>query len=159
MHQGDIGLVAIEGRIGAGIRVGQWLVGDGYAHYEHAFVRISETEVVEAEPGGARLGWLSKYTPSEVVWLRCPEQFRLKVVTTAINMIGVPYSFLDYLAIALHRVRIPAPHLRQSIEDSGHMICSQLCDRAAELGGWHLFDDGRWHGYVTPGDLYQLSIR
>jgi hypothetical protein len=36
------------------------------------------------------------------------------------------------------------------------MICSQLADTAAAEGGWHLFEDGRWPGDVTPGDLYRL---
>jgi hypothetical protein len=37
-----------------------------------------------------------------------------------------------------------------------HMICSQLADETALRGGWHLFDDGRWPGYVPPCDLYRL---
>lgn len=29
-------------------------------------------------------------------------------------------------------------------------------DRAYELAGLHLFNDGRLHSQVTPGDLYKL---
>jgi hypothetical protein len=67
-----------------------------------------------------------------------------------------PYSELDYLAQAAHRLHIPSKHLKAYVESSGHLICSQLADRAASLGGWHLFDDGRWDGYVPPCDLYKL---
>jgi hypothetical protein len=159
---GDIGLVAIGGRVGLGIRVGQWLCGDGWHHYEHAFVYVGDDRIVEAEPGGARESSLQRYDLGEIAWLRCPPIYGDRVAAAARAMAppqrvpGVPYSFVDYLAIAAHRVHIPTPRLRAYIDDSGHMICSQLCDRAAEAGGWHLFDDGRWHGYVRPGDLYRL---
>jgi hypothetical protein len=39
------------------------------------------------------------------------------------------------------------------------LICSQLVDRACELAGVHLFDDGRLSGQVTPGDLYTLGLK
>jgi hypothetical protein len=161
-NPGDIGLVAIRGRVGAGIRLGQWLCGDGYADFEHAFVHVGDGEIVEAMPHGALLSKLSRYDDRAVetglAWLRCPREYGTEVARAAREMVGVPYSFLDYGAIALHRFRVPAPHLRAYIEASGHQICSQLCDRAAERGGWHLFNDKRWHGYVTPGSLYQLSL-
>ena len=73
-------------------------------------------------------------------------------------MRGTRYSFLDYDALAMHRLGIYVPGLRGYIADSRHMICSQLCDRAYDLGGVHLFDN-RWEGYVTPGDLYVLDKR
>jgi hypothetical protein len=66
---------------------------------------------------------------------------------------GVPYSYLDYEALALHTLRMPAPGLRQFIANSHHMICSQLVDQALQDGGVHLFTDGRWPGYVKPSDL------
>lgn len=68
----------------------------------------------------------------------------------------MPYSVADYFALAAHRLHIPAPHLKRYVRSSGHMICSQLADAAAAEGGWHLFEDGRWPGDVTPGDLYRL---
>lgn len=156
---GDIGLVAIKGRVGLIIRIGQWLNGSGLIRYEHAFVHVGDGQVVEAMPEGARLAPLSQYDTEPVVWLHCPHPYGEAVAAAARTYVGVPYSFADYAAIAAHRLHIPAPHLRRYIDTSGHMICSQLCDRAAERGGWHLFDDGRWHGYVSPGDLYALAGR
>jgi hypothetical protein len=154
-NPGDIGLVAIRGRAGRAIRFGQWLVGDGWSDYQHAFVYIGGGEVIEAMPDGARRAAVPTMA-GPVAYLRCPEQYGRAVAEAAIGFIDVPYSFTDYLAIALHRVRIPAPHLRAYIETSRRLICSQLCDRAAEIGGWHLFQDRRWHGHVTPGALYRL---
>lgn len=154
---GSIGLTRIAGDVGELIRVGQWLNGDGYSDFEHAFVYVGNGEIVEAEPGGARQV-AQHYTLRSVVWLPCPADYGRAVADAAIELVGTPYSFLDYAALATHRLHLPAPGLREYIQDTGHMICSQLCDEAARLGGWHLFDDGRWEGYVTPGALRRLAL-
>jgi len=156
---GDIGLVTIRGDVGRLIQVGQWLDGDGSENYEHAFVSLGDGSVVEAEPGGARRDPLAKYAAFDVVWLQCPPQLGGAVAEAALRLLGTPYSFLDYAALATHRLRIPAPGLRGYITDTGHLICSQLADEAARRGGWHLFADGRWSGYVTPGALFELARR
>ncbi len=42
------------------------------------------------------------------------------------------------------------------VASSKHMICSQLVDFVYMQSGIHLFNDGRWPGYVTPADLASL---
>jgi hypothetical protein len=168
---GDIGLTQIHGRVGALIRFGQWLNGDGFRDYEHAFVlvvgesEISSGSVIEAEPGGALLSPLSRYAADTVIWIPCPPGLGAAVAEAAVKYgppgngrppTGVPYSFLDYLAIAAHRIRLPLPGLKRYVTSTRHMICSQLADQAAADGGWHLFSDNRWPGYVTPEDLARL---
>jgi hypothetical protein len=37
------------------------------------------------------------------------------------------------------------------------MICSQLVDYAFQCVDFQLFDDGRFHGDVTLGDLYRVA--
>jgi hypothetical protein len=74
------------------------------------------------------------------------------ICLAARGYIGTPYSWLDYLAIAAHRLRIPVPGLRRFIESDKSMICSQLVDRVYADAGVHLFS-GVWPGYVTPADL------
>jgi hypothetical protein len=108
-------------------------------------------------PQGARR---IKNWHEDVVYLRCPEEYREHVADAAIQFAidKTPYSELDYVAQAAHRLHIPAPHLKNYIESSGHLICSQLADKAAERGGWHLFNDKRWPGYVPPCDLYKLYV-
>lgn len=152
---GDIGLVAIPGVGGPLIRFGQWLAGDGWTKYQHAYVYVGDGKIVEAMPGGARMVDLSlRYgDPDKIKYLKCPPQYGEEVAQKAISFLGVPYSALDYVAIGIHRFRIPAPHLQQFIQDRKHQICSQLADSAAVDGGWHIFADGRWPGYVTPNDL------
>jgi hypothetical protein len=162
---GDIGLTAISGGVGRGIRFGQWLNGNGWSDYQHAFVYVGQADVdpgqgmiIEAMPGGAILSRLEIYRPDRVRWLRCPPGYGDAVAAAALSLRGTPYSFLDYGAIALHRLHIPVPHLKAYISTSKHEICSQLCDDAAMRGGWHLFRDDRWPGFVTPGALYQLYL-
>lgn len=167
-RRGDIGMVAMPGWVGRAIRAGQWLNGDGFKNYQHAFtvvgnhVRGSDTgpgdtmKIIEAMPGGALLSPLSRYDGFAPVYLRCPDEYRDAVADLALSFEGIKYSALDYDALALHRFHIPAPGLRHFIDATGHMICSQMADRAADLAGWHLFDDNRWPGYVVPLDIYSL---
>lgn len=159
---GDIGITQISGAGGRLIRLGQWLNGDGFADYEHAFVVTEYRQglpntpwIVEAMPGGAQ--HVKNWHPADhTVYLRCPDQYREAVASAARGYVGVPYSVADYFALAAHRLHIPAPHLRRFIQDSHHMICSQLADQAAADGGWHLYNDDRWPGDITPGDLERL---
>jgi len=156
---GDIGLTTISGAGGGLIRLGQWLNGDGFGDREHAFVVTEYRQglptipwIVEAMPGGAQH---VKNWHTDCVYLRCPDEHRNAVAAAALRYVGVPYSFLDYGALALHRFHIPTPHLKRFISDGGHQICSQLADQAAADGGWHLLQDV-WPGDVTPGDLARL---
>lgn len=159
---GDIGLTQISGAGGKAIRFAQWLNGEGWDDYQHAF-QVGRVDpdgtvwIVEAMPQGARLirNW---HDPARTRWIVCPDQYRDAVAASARGFVGVGYSFADYEALAAHRFHIPAPHLERYIRDSGHMICSQLVDTAAAEGGWHLFDDGRWPGYVTPLSLNALWL-
>lgn len=155
---GDIGLVRIPGAGGFLIRVGQFLLGSGFADVEHAFVYLGGGDLVEAEPGGARIRPLSEYDGTRVMWLRCPDECREAVAAAAAGMVGVGYSWLDYWAIAAHRLHLPVPGLRSYIGSTGHEMCSALADEAARRGGWHLLS-GVWPGYVTPGALRKLAER
>ncbi|MFJ3950369.1 hypothetical protein SLV14_000582 [Streptomyces sp. Je 1-4] len=156
---GDIGLTQISGITGRLIRLGQWINGDGFADYQHAFLVLPDDRLLEAQPGGARIKPLSAYDGSSVLYV-CPEglteQQRTALCAAATTYVGVPYSFLDYLAIAAHRFHLPLPGLRRYVASTRHMICSQLVDQVYQDAGIHLFADGRWSGYVTPMALYNL---
>lgn len=158
---GDIGLTSITGAVGRLIRFGQWLNGDGFGAYQHAFVVLPGGKLIEAMPGGAIIDDLTKYDDRHVLYVSpdlTPAQ-RKAIADSARRYVGVPYSFLDYLALALHRFHIPVPGLRRYIESTGHLICSQLADRAYADAGQRIFDDGRWDGFVTPmGLANELSV-
>lgn len=155
---GDFGLTQIHGTVGKLIRFGQWLNGDGFHDYEHAFLYVGNGQLVEAEPGGARLAPLSEYADCHVRWssgiLRPTDAQRRAIVSAALGYIGVDYSFLDYFSLASTRLHVWVPGLRTYVKSTGHMICSQLVARAYFDGGYPLYDG--WTGDVTPGDLYHL---
>ncbi|RPE39693.1 hypothetical protein EDD90_2710 [Streptomyces sp. Ag109_O5-1] len=156
---GDIGLTSIPGPVGKGIEIGQWLNGDGFAPWEHAFLVLPGNQLIEAMPGGAEVNQLSEYDDRPVLYVSpaglTPAQ-RKAICDCALKYRDVPYSFADYAALAAHRFHVPVPGLRSFIESSRHQICSQLVDRAYLDAGIHLFEDGRWPGYVTPMALYDL---
>jgi len=161
---GMIGLTHINGGVGKAIRVGQWLNGEGFSTWEHAFVFLPGGLIIEAEPGpgGARI---VPFNYSDVYW--CEGIFKLLPPTTnptelghvAESLKGVPYSFADYAALSAHRLNIPAPHLRKYVADTGHMICSQLADEFYKRLGAHIFVDNRWSGDVTPASLYKRDLQ
>jgi hypothetical protein len=144
-----------------GIRCGQWAVGDGFADTEHVLVYtgLMSDSVVEAEPGGARERGIEEYADQRILWLPAPtDQISRETARQALALVRTPYSFLDYDALAMHRWRIPAPGLKHFIQDTGHMICSQLADEAARRSGWKWFDDDRWPGYVSPGATRRMAL-
>lgn len=156
---GDIGLTTIPGPVGALIRVGQWLNGNGFGHYQHAFLVLPDTELLEAQPGGARIASQSEYDRATTVYVAptgLTDVQRQAICDAGRRYTGVRYSFLDYLAIAAHRFHLPVPGLRRYVAASRHMICSELVDQAYQDAGVHLFSDGRWPGYVTPMSLWDL---
>jgi len=159
---GMIGLTKVGGTVGKGIRVGQWLNGEGFKEWEHAFVLLPNGLLLEAEPGGAAIRPLHY---SNVYWctgldkLIHPSVTPSEISRVAESLKGVKYSFLDYAALSAHRLHIPAPHLRAYIGDTGHMICSQMADEFYLRLGAHIFTDNRWAGDVTPAGLYQRDLQ
>jgi len=155
---GDFGLVPMgPGFAARSIRVAQLFNGDGFTDFEHAFVYVENNRIVEAAPSGARL---SEFGYSNVLWssdlITLTNRQRDEIASAAMRYVGTPYSFLDYLALTAHRLRINAPGLQEYVASSKHMICSQLVDQSYADAGVHLFTDNRWPGYVTPGMLAQL---
>lgn len=156
-----IGLAQIAGDVGKGIRVGQWLNGDGFSIWEHAFVLLPNNLILEAEPGGAVIVPMHY---DEVYWCRGIDKLIAPTVTpdeisrVAESLKGIPYSFLDYQSLVVHRLHLPVPGLEKYIRSTGHMICSQMCDELYNRIGAHIFVDDRWPGDVTPGSLYGRDL-
>lgn len=156
---GDIGLTSIHGEAGHLIRIGQWLNGDGFGPYEHAFIVLPDHQLIEADPGGAAIRPLNTHAAARTVYVYpdgLTDQQRTAICDAARKYKGVPYSFADYAALAAHRLHLPVPGLRSYVASTGHMICSQLADRAYLDAGIHLFQDGRWPGFATPMALWDL---
>lgn len=174
LRPGEIGLTWISGWTGFWVSLGQWLAGDGglwpWRRYKkrlprgyptHVFLVLDDGTIIEAQPGGARIGSLSRYAKRQVLYSRLPltmEQ-RSQVTEVASTYKDVPYNFLAYVYLALWRVHIRPDWLRRKVQDSGNMICSQLVDKILEQVGMNLFTDNRLNQDVTPGDIYSLLAR
>jgi hypothetical protein len=167
---GDYACRNMGGEAGKLITLGEYLNGDGFSIYDHAEVYVGMPDengpcgyTMGAYPGGAKLVALG---PDQLengngfLWstgkIPLTAIQRTTIVVYAMSCKGVPYSSADYFALAAHRLNIPVPGLKAYIADSGHMICSQLVDWCYMKAGVHLFNDGRWPGYVTPADLANL---
>jgi cell wall-associated NlpC family hydrolase len=154
---GDFGLYKGTDTVGRLIELGEWANGDGFSRYSHAFVLLDDATILEAEPGGARIRPVEEYPAELITWsswdLSALPGMRSLIVTHARLLLGTPYSFLDYFALATHRLHLSAPGLQRYVASTGHMICSQLVDEVYRRAGLQLFADGRWPGYVTPADL------
>lgn len=157
---GDFFLVPIKGKVGLGIRFGQWLNGGGFIAVQHAGIYIGGDYTVEAMPGGAIKGRLSDYIGGPIIWssdmIELRQSERISIVAHALDYVGTPYSFLDYLGLFLQRFRLRPSWLKRYTASTKHMICSQLVDQCYDDAGVHLFSDGRIAGDVTPADLYHL---
>lgn len=182
---GDLGLTWITGWTGFWVSIGQWLLGDGgrwpwsrirrakklireatgqkvefpRGFPTHAFTVLPDGMVFEAQPGGAVIDSISRYDGRPVVYVHLPLTEYQRGITRVIaqSMVGTPYSFLDYLYLGLWRFGIRPDWLRDRVRDSGHMICSQACDKLAEIQGLNLFTDERLNQDVSPGDLFMLA--
>ena len=159
---GDVGLVEISGSVGSLIRFGQWLNGDGFANYEHAFVYIGDGNIIEAQPGGAIQTNLSKYDGRPIFWstnlINLTAQQRVGIVAIAKGQIGTPYSFLDYFAMATKRFHLPLPWVTARVLNSKHLICSQLCAKDYEEVGSKISNKPAY--LTSPGRIrdYLLSL-
>lgn len=159
---GDFCVVQTDTRLTVLIETAEALSGGGYTEFDHAVIcsRVDSNGnvwVVEAMPSGAEENsW--HYASHVHLWSTGRVQTTSAAATAALKYVGTPYSWLDYLAIAVHRWHIPFPGLKNFVADSRRMICSQLVDRAECDAGVHLFSDGRWPGYVRPSDLADLIL-
>lgn len=169
---GDLGFTTIAGMVGGWVNFGQAALNDA-CRFDHVFAvahAVGDPEypgglIVEAMPNGARVRPLADRLGPGYAYATVPltDEQRRMVPAIAQGFVaaragrGVPYSFGTYLELALAQYRVTrwtTPGLRKLIDDKGHLICSQLADELLRRVGFHVFDDGRWRGDVTPGDLF-----
>lgn len=163
---GAFGLSVISGKTGWLVNKGQAIVERQDFQFTHAFLVLDRGEVIEAEPGGAQIVSIDKYLnrpdvlfcDNPVLLARPGDWFsqlalRGRIVDYARELEGVPYSYLDYVAIGLDRFGIRPKLIRDRVSRHDRLICSELVDFVYQMAGIHLFDDGRDPSNVTPGDL------
>lgn len=169
---GDLGFTTIAGMVGGWVNIGQALINDA-CRFDHVYVVVHPIGhpnfpnglIVEAMPSGARFHPLADRLGPGFAYAHVDltDVQRAMVLAIAQGFVvarggkGVGYSFGTYLAIGLAQhgaTRWVTPGLEHLIDDKGRLICSQLADELLLRVGYHCFDDGRWRGDVTPGDLY-----
>lgn len=190
---GCIGFGPIKGGAGLLVNAGQSLLGEGFRvgdlDIRHVFVVVGTglhdgtVQIVEAMPGGARsvlfgAGSYDRWT-DQYAYIRLPEDYAGQsedAAAIACAMIGTPYSFASYAALAAWRFGIKAKRLETWINrrkapipfegngthrDNGtngfvslpcEAICSVLADQAWSLTGKKIME-GVAHQCVTPGAL------
>ena len=155
---GDFGLTKIRGLAGAFVNFGQWFVGD-FAPVQHALVYVGDGMVVQAMPSGAECIPLEEASPV-VKWstglVELTDYQRLMICSEARHLVGTPYSFLDYLSIALERLGVRPKLICDRVASEKSLICSQLVDVAYKRAGVDLFPEVELSGDITPGDLWKL---
>lgn len=154
---GTIGLCAIPGKLGWVIARGQSLIGSPSA-FTHAFMVLDDERVIQAMPSGAEYAPLAPFLePGAAIFLRgwyglTAADVKL-IRLRADKLIGTPYNFADYLALAWPG-RTRPDWLTRYVQSDRSMICSQLVDDLCRYVGVHLFSDGRHPSSVSPGDLH-----
>jgi uncharacterized protein YycO len=151
---GSIGVTATGGILGWFIR---WLT---FSRYNHAFIVGPAGLLVEAQPGGARLGHISMYPKAKYNSAKTiPDETRLAIWETALgfaqanNGKGIGYNWLDDIALGLRFFGFWSERIARRIARTDRLQCAQLCDLAYSRNGIHLFDDDRLPLSVNPGDI------
>jgi hypothetical protein len=193
LRPGMIGFGPLSGAAAAAMW-GQFILGEGFTvgrlKVGHVFVITERStwlpsaspypvvHAVEAMPRGAVETWISSRWTPKYAYVQLPEDYAGQAADAAAiarAMVGTPYSFASYAALAAWRFGIATPRLekwigrRRGVEVPGtsvparaendifaiphEAICSVLADQAWSLTGKKIFDDGRPHQCVTPGAL------
>lgn len=182
LRAGDIMIGPIHGFTGAGVGAAQlalaaaepgliWRQGPGeWFRKRHCGV-VSRGALpqqnpflVQAMPGGAEEIELTEerhWTP-EYTYIR--PQYQAPGVDHAVaiaarDFVGTPYDFATYAAIPLYRAGWRTKMMESIIAGTDNMMCSRLVDAALAAASYHLFDDGRLPGNVTPSELYRQLRR
>lgn len=154
---GDIGLTGSKSLTGRVVKAAQALIDD-HSFVTHTFIVLYDGWIIEAQPGGATFSRLDKYPAAVYSRFDLTDEQRTDIVVEAIKLHGTPYSWLDYLAIGLSHWKVCPQSVRNRVQSSGHMICSQLCVEAYRRAGVELFPENHLPMDVTPVKLGNMVI-
>lgn len=199
LRPGDLGFGPVGGWLQAPDVIGQFILGEGFAvgdvQVGHVFVVTEGLDsnvmpwAVEAMPTGAVEVAIPERWTSRFAYVRLPEDYPGQAADAAAiarEMIGTPYSFASYAALAAWRFGLKTKRLeswinrrkpRQTIlgaqtlraeEIDGRAfysralpaeaICSVLADQAWALTGKQVMPIGTPHQCVTPGALAKALL-
>lgn len=136
---------------------GPWVIRLGtHSGFDHTFVTLDNRgTIVEAEPDGARIGYLGEYYGDNVVFnLHEPGTAaqRDRVAAFARATVGTPYNDLGIVDDALNALGIHWRLLLKIASGDHELVCSALAVAAGVAGGFD-WSCGKPQSEVTPGDL------
>ena len=177
LRPGDIMLTSMSGApakalvyggqllLGEYVRLGKFVVGHAGIVTQNDPAWRTHPRMVEAMPRGAKETWLRPETHwnEHTLYARLPHdadaRFQAEQAAEhAREMIGTPYSFASYAALAAWRFGVKTPRLERWIDrrdEHGYpreAICSVLVDQAWTLAGKRVCS-GVAKQAVTPGQL------
>ena len=136
---------------------GSWVIRAGtHSPYNHTFVTLDDKgTIMEAEPGGARIGYFGGYYGDRVT-LNLHEpgtaQQRAKVADFARALVGTPYNDLAIADDALNCLGVHWRLLLKIAAGDHELVCSTLAATAGGAAGYD-WSCGKALSEVTPGDL------
>lgn len=193
---GMIGFGPLAGIGNPFVAAGQMILGEGFTvgklNIGHVFVVTQQADyeampgadfepyAVEAMPGGAIEVAIPERWTSRFAYVRLPEDYPGQAADAAAiarAMIGTPYSFVSYAALAAWRFGWKTPRLERWIDRRtrpfriydhagqpkdiaapAEAICSVLADQAWALTGKQVMPAGTPHQCVTPGALAKALL-
>jgi hypothetical protein len=148
---GDVALTRPNGWVG---RVISLVTSSRYCHIR--LIVAGDGSTVEANPPGAYRGKVQ--TGDVIVTAPLTDEQRAQIATTAAALVGIPYGFLDVVALGLAQFGLRLPGLRKRLGRPDRLFCSQLVDKAWQAVGFHAFTDDRLPQNVSPGDIADLAF-
>jgi hypothetical protein len=141
----QIGLIGHGGSISSNLI--EWVTR---SPVHHVVVALDDGTCIGAEPGGARIRPLSDFPQTSWSAFALTLHQVIMIVNWCRDHEGVPYNFLDDVAIGLAlltRMHVPG-FVQRRLSSDEHLQCAQLADSAYAAAGVHLFED------VLPGAVY-----
>jgi hypothetical protein len=165
-------VVPITGPAGWWIALGQTLAGRPSAYQHAGMIVTPDGGTIEAQPEGARPGHVTDYSGRLLRICDGPVQSwaaanpgadvaakRAEIAADADGLRGIGYAWLDYLALALLHLHLPSTWVRQRVQRSGRLICSQLVSAVYRRAGIDLFPADHLSGDCMPADLADYADR
>lgn len=122
--------------------------------YYHAAIFVGNGDVIEARPEGVGAAPIGSWTNRTILWsnLDLTDEQRKNICESARAMAGIPYSWVDIVALGLSAWGITPEWVWKRLERSDRLICSQLVARCYHLAGINLIPS-KADCRITPGDL------
>lgn len=127
-----------------------------HSAYDHAGIVLEDGAIIEAEPGGVRLGHLSEYYRCRIAVNSAEDmtvQQRTAVAAAARAMVGVPYDDLAIVDDGLESLGWHWRWLAKRAASNGELICSALVARAGSAAGLDWSCEQPDFEQVTPAML------